>query len=673
MPSSMPSVEEQGSQGSFDNFSDLMPGTVDTTLGTASRLGMATAEQDAEVQMEAQLQHALFGSFLSEDAGARGEPQLGEPPGGPPPWEGQGGPTKRPGESLPTSLRLDDDFADALLAASTGELGGDLISVVDESLDIRYNGLGDHSSLPSSTNSTAVTSKGMRSMLKGVAPSAQLTKGFAAAEEKASEVPECATCWGAQLHFNGDAACTPDFVPGKLHFKNKFCYSCKEGIFVPLAQVRAVSAELAACFVNKRSEGFWNSAPKSMGGGQYRILNNTAGSIGPRLALFRDQPPEFQWLPVPDHWITDDGCVRLCVAKGTLVPSKTLRYGHSQTTYKRDISNVAPTDSPSSFRPTQVPCSSLSDRPSAAAYAQHRTAGGGQDIAKMAAQHVQRQAKPAGSTTVSPQGTFQSSRHLGVQGGNTEEYNSKVREYKAQLQTLQALQAQLLTMQGGLQGGMRAGLQDGMGGLQGGLQGCFASAPNAAPNAAPNVAPGLNVAAAVRNEEAGIESQLHLALFGAAVGVDSALFGPPSPLPDVSTRPSPRSFVPKSPLAGGAVAIPARAPDKYHTPDGYTPEEFADALLEGDETDETADEFGIDMASAIATWKANQAAGGVADESLDVSRASTVCRRLQGLGLDRGQMLADELEQAENLFPNALCSSTARSSPIPEGATEHVW
>ena len=367
---------------------------------------------------------------------------------------------------------------------------------------------------------------------------------------------------------------------------------------------------------------------------------------------------------MPDHWITDDGCVRLCVAKGTLVPSKTLRCGHSQggqATYKRGISNVAPNDSPSSFRPTQVPCSSLPDRPSAAVYAQHQAAGGGQDIAHMSAQHVQRQAKPAGSTTVSPQGTFQSSRHLGVQSGNTEEYNSKVREYKAQLQTLQKLQAQLLTLQGEVQGGMQSGLQDGLrGGLPGGLQGGFASAPNAAP--------GLNVAAAVTGEEEGIESQLQLALFGAAVDGDSALFGPPSPLPVVSTRPSPRSFVPRSPL-GGAVAIPARAPDKYHTPDGYTPEEFADALLEGDETDETADEFGIDMASAIETWKANQAAGGVADESLDVSRASTVCRGLQGLGLDREQMLADELEQAEDLLP-AISASAATNDlqrPMPEG------
>jgi hypothetical protein len=31
------------------------------------------------------------------------------------------------------------------------------------------------------------------------------------------------------------------------------------------------------------------------GGGQYRIINNTAGSVGPRLALFRDQPPAFNW------------------------------------------------------------------------------------------------------------------------------------------------------------------------------------------------------------------------------------------------------------------------------------------------------------------------------------------------------------------------------------------
>ena len=119
-----------------------------------------------------------------------------------------------------------------------------------------------------------------------------------ASESEADAIPVPSACWGAQLQYNCGADCTRDFVPGKLHFKSKFCDHCRDSIMVPLNQVRALSAELAACFVNKRSEGFWNSAPKSMGGGQYHILNNTAGSIGPWIALFRDQPPAFNWLAI---------------------------------------------------------------------------------------------------------------------------------------------------------------------------------------------------------------------------------------------------------------------------------------------------------------------------------------------------------------------------------------
>ena len=50
-------------------------------------------------------------------------------------------------------------------------------------------------------------------------------------------------CWGAQL--NGGASCLPNFVPGKLHFKNNFCDACRESIIVPLAYVRALSPEQA--------------------------------------------------------------------------------------------------------------------------------------------------------------------------------------------------------------------------------------------------------------------------------------------------------------------------------------------------------------------------------------------------------------------------------------------
>ena len=103
----------------------------------------------------------------------------------------------------------------------------------------------------------------------------------------------CVTCWGAML--DGGGGCTPDFVPGKLHFKNKFCPSCKEGIMVPLSQVRAVSTEQAAYFVNRFSKGFWNNAPESIGGGQYRIINNTAGCVAPWIAVFSGQPPQLNW------------------------------------------------------------------------------------------------------------------------------------------------------------------------------------------------------------------------------------------------------------------------------------------------------------------------------------------------------------------------------------------
>ena len=41
---------------------------------------------------------------------------------------------------------------------------------------------------------------------------------------------------------------------------------------------------------------------------------------------------------MPEHWATeDDGYLRLCVAKGTLVPAKTLRCGHPQASHTLDL------------------------------------------------------------------------------------------------------------------------------------------------------------------------------------------------------------------------------------------------------------------------------------------------------------------------------------------------
>ena len=95
----------------------------------------------------------------------------------------------------------------------------------------------------------------------------------------------------------------PNFVPGKLHFKNKFCANCRGCLPVPLTHVRALSREQAIPFVNRRTEGFWNIAPASTGGGAYRVVNNTAGCVGPWLVLFREAaPPDLQTSVIPEQW-----------------------------------------------------------------------------------------------------------------------------------------------------------------------------------------------------------------------------------------------------------------------------------------------------------------------------------------------------------------------------------
>ena len=51
---------------------------------------------------------------------------------------------------------------------------------------------------------------------------------------------------------------------------------------------------------------------------------------------------------VPEHWATEDGYMRLCVAKGTLVPAKSLRCGQPQASQ--------------ALRPPPAHCPSLSHR-----------------------------------------------------------------------------------------------------------------------------------------------------------------------------------------------------------------------------------------------------------------------------------------------------------------------
>ena len=131
------------------------------------------------------------------------------------------------------------------------------------------------------------------------------------------------TCWGAQL-LKSDANCVPDFCPGRAHFKNKFCESCRAGLNLPVSQVRAMTNELDAILnsTNRLAAGFWKAIPSAVGGGgSMRIVNNTRHCHAPQLVVFSDEIPPLAWGEIPAEWLTPDGqFLPLHISQGTLRP-----------------------------------------------------------------------------------------------------------------------------------------------------------------------------------------------------------------------------------------------------------------------------------------------------------------------------------------------------------------
>ena len=131
-------------------------------------------------------------------------------------------------------------------------------------------------------------------------------------------------CWGVQIQNKDTHDCTPRFSPGRRHFKSKFCAVCRKRVLVSETRVRALTKAQENLFYNTRAIGVWSTAPTTLGNGNYRIINNTAGCRPPSLVLFEDHPPDLPWHPMPNDWRSLDGLVELCVAKGTLVPSASI-------------------------------------------------------------------------------------------------------------------------------------------------------------------------------------------------------------------------------------------------------------------------------------------------------------------------------------------------------------
>ena len=135
-----------------------------------------------------------------------------------------------------------------------------------------------------------------------------------------SNIDYATRCWGAAIANHDGSRCTPGFTSGKAHFKNKFCAACRETLDVPAWRVRALTEEMRALYMsNSLSAGVWKRAPVELGGGEFRLVNNTITCDGPWLVIYREEPPDLEWEPLPTGWI-ENGLVRMSVAKGTLVP-----------------------------------------------------------------------------------------------------------------------------------------------------------------------------------------------------------------------------------------------------------------------------------------------------------------------------------------------------------------
>ena len=89
-------------------------------------------------------------------------------------------------------------------------------------------------------------------------------------------VPTKSACWGSAI---SGALCTPSFVPGEGHFKNKFCPRCRcDGFDVAAERVCVLTTALRDGFANSNGRKIWTD--------DARLVNQTQKCTGPRLAIF---------------------------------------------------------------------------------------------------------------------------------------------------------------------------------------------------------------------------------------------------------------------------------------------------------------------------------------------------------------------------------------------------
>ena len=69
------------------------------------------------------------------------------------------------------------------------------------------------------------------------------------------------------------------------------------------SRVRAIPEELYTVFINGHGEGFYTplTGHNETARAHFRLVNQTLKCRGPRLVLFRDEPPALTWAQLPDE------------------------------------------------------------------------------------------------------------------------------------------------------------------------------------------------------------------------------------------------------------------------------------------------------------------------------------------------------------------------------------
>ena len=133
-------------------------------------------------------------------------------------------------------------------------------------------------------------------------------------------------CWGAmlamQIGCRANRDCTPGFVRGNNHLKNKFCDKCRRGVFVRADRVRVLPDQLRDDYSNSQAAGLWTSMPTDPTVG-FRVINQSHKCKGPKLLLLNGEPspPVASLAPPSDAFVINNQWVHLRVSNGTLVPS----------------------------------------------------------------------------------------------------------------------------------------------------------------------------------------------------------------------------------------------------------------------------------------------------------------------------------------------------------------